>query len=77
MTDLTKLTITEALKGLKEKKFSAIELTKEYLNKMESCRELNAYVLETPEKALEQAKAAERKIQKRHQRRFGGNSAGH
>ena len=51
MTDLTKLTITEALKGLKEKKFSAIELTKEYLNKMESCRELNAYVLETPEKA--------------------------
>ena len=36
MTDLTKLTITEALKGLKEKKFSAVELTKEYLNKMES-----------------------------------------
>ncbi len=61
MTDLTKLTITEALKGLKEKKFSAVELTKEYLNKMESCRELNAYVLETPEKALEQAKAADEK----------------
>ena len=61
MTDLTKLTITEALKGLKEKKFSAVELTKEYLNKMESCRELNAYVLETPEKALEPAKAADEK----------------
>lgn len=61
MTDLTKLTITEALKGLKEKKFSAVELTKEYLNKVESCRELNAYVLETPEKALEQAKAADEK----------------
>lgn len=61
MTDLTKLTITEALKGLKEKKFSAVELTKEYLNKMESCRELNAYALETPEKALEQAKAADEK----------------
>lgn len=61
MTDLTKLTITEALKGLKEKKFSAVELTKEYLNKMESCRELNAYVQETPEKALEQAKAADEK----------------
>ncbi len=61
MTDLTKLTITEALKGLKEKKFSAVELTKEYLNKMESSRELNAYVLETPEKALEQAKAADEK----------------
>lgn len=61
MTDLTKLTITEALKGLKEKKFSAVELTKEYLNKMESCRELNAYVLETPEKALEQAKVADEK----------------
>ena len=61
MTDLTKLTITEALKGLKEKKFSAVELTKEYLNKMDSCRELNAYVLESPEKALEQAKAADEK----------------
>ena len=61
MTDLTKLTITEALKGLKEKKFSAVELTKEYLNKMESSRELNAYVMETPEKALEQAKAADEK----------------
>ena len=61
MTDLTKLTITEALKGLKEKKFSAVALTKEYLNKMESSRELNAYVLETPEKALEQAKAADEK----------------
>ena len=61
MTDLTKLTITEALKGLKEKKFSAVELKKEYLNKMESSRELNAYVLETPEKALEQAKAADEK----------------
>lgn len=61
MTDLTKLTIKEALKGLKEKKFSAVELTKEYLNKMESSRELNAYVLETPEKALEQAKAADEK----------------
>ena len=61
MTDLTKLTITEALKGLKEKKFSAVELTKEYLNKMESSRELYAYVLETPEKALEQAKAADEK----------------
>ena len=61
MTDLTKLTITEALKGLKEKKFSAVELTKEYLNKMESSRELNAYVLETLEKALEQAKAADEK----------------
>ena len=61
MTDLTKLTITEALKGLKEKKFSAVELTKEYLNKMESSRELNAYVLEPPEKALEQAKAADEK----------------
>ena len=61
MTDLTKLTTTEAFKCLKETKFSAVELTKEYLNKMESSRELNAYVLETPEKALEQAKAADEK----------------
>lgn len=63
MTDLTKLTIAETLKGLKEKQFSAVELTTEYLKKMEKSRELNAFVLETPEKALAQAKAADEKYQ--------------
>ena len=61
MTDLTKLTIAEALKGLKSKEFSSVELTSAYVEKMQSHRNLNAYVLETPEKALEQAKISDEK----------------
>ena len=61
MTDITKLTIAETLNGLKNKSFSATELTKSYLAAMEKNRDLNAYVLETPEKALQQAKIADEK----------------
>lgn len=61
MTNLTRLTIAEALKGLKSKEFSSVELTSAYVEKMQSHRDLNAYVLETPEKALEQAKVSDEK----------------
>lgn len=59
MTELNKLTISETLDGLKNKKFSATELTQSYLHAMETNRHLNAYVLETPEVALTQAKEAD------------------
>lgn len=55
MTDLVELTIAEALDGLAKKEFSAVELTQAHLKEMERARELNAYVLETPEIALERA----------------------
>lgn len=61
MTDLTKLTVSETLKGLKNKDFSSVELVKEYIEQMENNRALNAYVLETPDKALEQAKISDEK----------------
>lgn len=61
MSDLTKLTIAEAREGLKKKEFTSVELTEAYLNKMSEQRRLNAYVLETPEIALEQAKASDAK----------------
>ncbi|WP_099558916.1 Asp-tRNA(Asn)/Glu-tRNA(Gln) amidotransferase subunit GatA [Hartmannibacter diazotrophicus] len=62
MTDLTALTIAEARKGLDAKDFSATELTKAYLAAMEAARDLNAYVVEMPEKALEMAAASDAKI---------------
>ena len=62
MTDLTKLTIAEAREGLKKKEFTAVELVDDYIKNMEAKRALNAYVCETPEKALEQAKASQTKI---------------
>lgn len=61
MSDLTKLTIAEALDGLKKKEFSAVELTQAYIKEMENKRRLNAYVLETPEIALAQAMVSDEK----------------
>ena len=53
------MTLTDALKGLAEKKFSSVELTKAYLTKMEQLRRLNAYITETPEKALDMAEKSD------------------
>ncbi len=64
MTELTHLTIAEARDGLKAKTFSATELTQAHIAAVEKARALNAYVLETPEKALAQAKASDEKIAK-------------
>ena len=38
MSDLTHLTIEEALDGLKKKDFSAVELTKAHIDAMEGAR---------------------------------------
>lgn len=59
MTDLVELTVAEALDGLAKKEFSAVELTEAHIKEMDRARELNAYVTETPELALERAKASD------------------
>lgn len=64
MTDLTSLTIAEAREGLASKSFTAVELTDAHLAAIEAARVLNAYVLETPDRAREMAKAADEKIAK-------------
>jgi aspartyl-tRNA(Asn)/glutamyl-tRNA(Gln) amidotransferase subunit A len=60
--DLMGLTLAGARDGLRKKSFSATELTKAHLAAMEKARDLNIYVLETPEKALEMAKASDAKL---------------
>ncbi|SFG95894.1 Asp-tRNA(Asn)/Glu-tRNA(Gln) amidotransferase subunit GatA [Methylobacterium gossipiicola] len=62
MTTLNELTLAEARDGLKAKDFSASELTQAHLDAMEKARGLNAYVLETPERALTMANVADTKI---------------
>jgi aspartyl-tRNA(Asn)/glutamyl-tRNA(Gln) amidotransferase subunit A len=64
VTDLTRLTLTEARDGLKAKSFSATELTRAHIAAVEKARALNAYVLETPEHALKQAAASDAKLAK-------------
>ncbi|MEM5517267.1 Asp-tRNA(Asn)/Glu-tRNA(Gln) amidotransferase subunit GatA [Henriciella sp. AS95] len=63
MTDLTKLTLAGALDGLKSKSFSSVELTQAFVDAIEASNDtINAYVVKTPEKALEMAEASDKRI---------------
>lgn len=62
MTELTKLTIRQTISGLKEKKFSAQDLTKSYIENIEQNRHLNAFITESFDLALTQAKKSDEKI---------------
>jgi aspartyl/glutamyl-tRNA(Asn/Gln) amidotransferase, A subunit len=62
VSDLNSLTLAEARDGLKKKSFSAVELADAHLAAMEKARVLNAFVLETPERALAMAKACDARI---------------
>ncbi len=55
MTALTELTLSDARAGLRARRFSATELAQAHVDAVEKARALNAFVLETPEKALAQA----------------------
>jgi len=69
MAALTSLTLAEASKGLADGEFSAVELTQAHIDALEKERELNAFITETPELALEQARASD-------ERRKQGNVVG-
>jgi aspartyl-tRNA(Asn)/glutamyl-tRNA(Gln) amidotransferase subunit A len=64
MSELTTLTIAGARDGLRQKQFSAAELADAHLAAMEKARSLNAYVMETPERANAMAKASDARIAK-------------
>lgn len=60
--ELTKLTVRQTIDGLKNKKFSASEVTTQYIKNIEQNRHLNAFITETFDLALEQAKESDAKI---------------
>ncbi len=63
MTDLTQLTLSDAVDGLKAKKFSSREITQAFLTEIDkSNRHLNAYVVVTADKALQMADAADKNL---------------
>jgi aspartyl-tRNA(Asn)/glutamyl-tRNA(Gln) amidotransferase subunit A len=64
VNDLTSLTLAEARDGLAKKSFSALELAQAHLAAIEKARALNAYVLETPERTADMAKASDARIAK-------------
>lgn len=59
MTQLTHLTIAEALDGLSKKEFTAKEITQEHITAVEGARDLNAFIVETPEIAIKQAEQSD------------------
>ena len=61
MTELTDLTIAEARGLLARGEVSSRDLTKAQIDAMERHRDLNAYISETPEIALEMADASDRR----------------
>ena len=65
MTNLTQLTLSDAVDGLKAKRFSSQEITQAFLDNISASNEtLNAYVVVTPDKALDMAKASDAKLAK-------------
>ena len=63
MTDLTDLTIAEAREGLAKKSFSASDLARAHIEAIDDANDaLNAYVLTTPERALDMAKISEDRL---------------
>jgi aspartyl-tRNA(Asn)/glutamyl-tRNA(Gln) amidotransferase subunit A len=59
---LTDLTLAEARAGLRVKAFSARELTQAHIAAVEAARPLNAFITETPERALAMAAAADERL---------------
>jgi len=59
MAGLTDLGIAALRDGLRDRRFSAREVTTEYVAAVEAARPLNAYLVETPEAALTAADAAD------------------
>src|ERR1051326_5852519 len=64
MTDLTALTLAQARDALRRREFSATELADAYITAAAQARALNAYVLETPDRARAMAQAADARLQK-------------
>ena len=69
MTQLNELTISQAQEKLEAGEISAVELTQSCLDAMAANRDLNAFITETPELALERARASD-------DRRANGGSVG-
>jgi len=64
MTSLISLTLAEARDGLRAKQFSAREIADAHIAAIERARGLNAFVLETPERAQAMAAQSDQRIAK-------------
>ncbi len=64
MSELTDLTLAAARDALVNKEISAVDLAKAHIAAIEKARALNAFIVETPEKALAMAQDSDARIAK-------------
>lgn len=64
MSELLKLTIAQTRDALSKGQFKASELAEAYISAIEAARSLNAYIVETPDKARAMAAASDDRIAK-------------
>jgi len=72
MAALTDLTISAARDGLAKREFSARELAQAHIAAVEAARALNAFLVETPERALEMATASDGRLRRGEARLLDG-----
>ncbi len=72
MAALTDLTLAAARDGLKKKSFSAKEIAEAHIKAVEGARALNAFITETPDKALAMAAQSDARIAKGEARPLDG-----
>src|SRR5271155_4430329 len=64
MTELTALSLAQARDALRKKEFSATELADAHLSAVDAADALNAFVLKTPDRAREMARASDERLAK-------------
>ena len=64
MSSLTELTLSAAREGLHSGEFTAAELAEAHIRAVESAKPLNAFITETPERALDDARASDERRRK-------------
>ena len=61
MSDITKQSLSELIKNIKERKLSSTEVTKAFIERSEKSKELNVYVTENFSADIEKAKKIDQK----------------
>ena len=72
MSSLIKLSISDALKALKNKEFTASELVNSHIEQAQKNKHLNFYITETFDKAINLAKLADQNYSTGKERRLEG-----
>lgn len=76
MTDLTKLTIKDALNALENKDFKTTELVEQHIEKSNHSKNLNCYITDRFDEALEDAKLSDEKYETGKNRKLEGIPVG-